>query len=73
VKSDLGEVTPERGGKAKRYFESRQQVYGKVRATREDADDMWRMSRVGRHGMKRNPPAGGVLAPRSLYGIPPAK
>jgi len=38
VKSDLGEATPERGGKAKRTFESTAKVYGKC-VQRRDADE----------------------------------
>jgi len=41
VKSDLGEATPERGGKAKRYFRITAKGLRQVRATRETLMSMW--------------------------------
>ncbi len=41
MKSDLGEATPERGGKAKRYFRITAKGLRQVRATRETLMSMW--------------------------------
>jgi len=41
VKSELGEATPERGGRAKRYFQITAQGLREVRATRAALIGMW--------------------------------
>ena len=42
VSSTLGDPTPERGGKAKRYFQVTDKGFGAVRETREVLMGLWR-------------------------------
>src|ERR1035438_9042774 len=42
VSSDLGDPTPERGGKAKRYFRVTKAGLGQVQATRRVLNKLWR-------------------------------
>jgi DNA-binding PadR family transcriptional regulator len=42
VASSLGEATPERGGRAKRYFRVTEQGLRSVRGTREVLDSLWK-------------------------------
>jgi DNA-binding PadR family transcriptional regulator len=42
VRSELGEATPERGGRAKRYFHITESGLREVRAARRSLIEMWR-------------------------------
>jgi len=42
VSSDLGDPTPERGGKAKRYFRVTKAGLGQMQATRRVLNKLWR-------------------------------
>jgi DNA-binding PadR family transcriptional regulator len=42
VRSELGEATPERGGRAKRYFHITESGLCEVRAARRSLIEMWR-------------------------------
>jgi DNA-binding PadR family transcriptional regulator len=42
VASSLGEATPERGGRAKRYFRVTEQGLRSIRGTREVLDSLWK-------------------------------
>ncbi|HTW49967.1 MAG TPA: helix-turn-helix transcriptional regulator [Acidobacteriaceae bacterium] len=42
IASSLGEPTPERGGKSRRYFRATQQGLRTIRETRQILSDLWR-------------------------------
>lgn len=51
VRSDLGDATPERGGRAKRYFRVTQTGLRTVRETKQNLSKLWRGLRVLEGGM----------------------